>query len=97
MDDSPMAADDSQDIEAIINDVRRLLFKNMFDAGYDAQIFGQVLYNYYLVYVLLAGLMLLVAVIGAIVLTLEFNSNSTRPQIIDKQLSRKENFLSFRK
>lgn len=57
-------------------------------------VLGQVLYNYYLVSFLLAGLILLVALIGAIVLTLRFN-NAHKSQIVSRQLSRRDNFLSF--
>jgi len=50
-------------------------------------IFGQVLYNYYLLCFLLAGLILLVAMIGAIVLTLTFSSQR-KNELSSKQLSR---------
>lgn len=55
---------------------------------------GQVLYNYYLVCVLIAGFILLVALVGAIVLTLRFNSVNTH-QLTFRQLARTDSFISF--
>ncbi len=55
---------------------------------------GISLYNSYLICVLIAGLSLLVAIIGAIILTLNFNS----PIIFKKpalQLSRSDNVVTF--
>lgn len=60
------------------------------------EILGQVLFNYTYVCVLIAGLILLVALIGAIVLTLNFNTSQTT-QLATKQLSRSSNILVFRK
>ncbi len=57
-------------------------------------VLGQVLYNYYLICFLLAGLVLLVALVGAIILTLRFN-NVQKSQLTSRQLSRTDNFLSF--
>jgi NADH-quinone oxidoreductase subunit J len=59
-------------------------------------VFGQVLYNYYLSCILLAGLILLVALIGAIILTLNFNKFNGA-EIISRQLSRSKNTLNFYK
>lgn len=64
------------------------------DSLNNIDVLGQVLYNYYLVSFLLAGLILLVALIGAIVLTLRFNSTH-KTQIVSRQLARRDNFLSF--
>jgi uncharacterized membrane protein len=55
---------------------------------------GQVLFNYYSSCFLLAGLVLLVAMIGAIVLSLNFN-NTGNIQLIYRQLSRSDNFFYF--
>ncbi len=57
-------------------------------------VLGQVLYNYYLICFLLAGLVLLIALVGAIILTLRFN-NVQKSQLTSRQLSRTDNFLSF--
>jgi len=57
-------------------------------------VLGQILYNYYLLCFLLAGLILLVAMIGAIVLTLNFRSQR-KNELVSRQLSRSENFLAF--
>jgi len=48
---------------------------------------GQLLYTYYFIYFLIAGMILLVAMVGAIVLTLQFNK-SVKNQLIFRQLSR---------
>ena len=78
-----------------------LFFRNyektyFFDNLYNIDILGQALYNHYLVCFLLAGLILLVALIGAIVLTLRFNTLK-KTQSIFRQLSRTDNILSFTK
>jgi len=56
--------------------------------------FGQVLYNYYLLLFLIAGLILLVAVIGAVVLTLE-HKKLNKSVITFRQLSRGKNSVKF--
>lgn len=48
---------------------------------------GQILYTYYFIYFLIAGLILLVAMIGAIVLTMQFN-RQVRRQVVYRQVSR---------
>lgn len=65
-----------------------------FDTFYNIDVFGQVFYNYYLVYLPLAGFILLIALVGVIVLTLEFNKPK-KTQLGSKQLSRTDSFLSF--
>jgi NADH:ubiquinone oxidoreductase subunit 6 (subunit J) len=78
-----------------------LFFRNyeksyFFDILYNIVVLGQALYNHYLVCFLLAGLILLVALIGAIVLTLRFNTVQ-KTQSVFRQLSRTDNILSFAK
>lgn len=57
-------------------------------------VLGQVLYNYYIECFLLAGLLLLVALLGSISLTLTY-SNNRKGQLANKQLARSSKFLSF--
>lgn len=57
-------------------------------------VLGQVLYNYYLASFLVAGLILLIALVGSIVLTLRFNRVPNK-QLISRQLARTNNFLAF--
>ena len=64
------------------------------DSLNNIDIMGQALFNYYLVAFLLAGIILLIALIGAIVLTLRFNNTETS-QIVNRQLARTDNNLSF--
>ncbi len=66
----------------------------LIDSLNNIDVLGQVLYNYYLVCFLVAGLILLVALVGAIILTLRFN-NVHKSQLTSRQLSRTDNFLSF--
>ena len=68
--------------------------EHLFDTFSNIDIFGQVLYNYFLICFLLAGLILLVAMVGAISLTLTFKSNR-KNELVFRQLSRSENFLTF--
>lgn len=69
-------------------------FDNYLDNLTSIDVLGQSLYNYYLVCFLLAGLILLVAMVGAIVLTLNFSSQR-RNELVSRQLSRSDNFLAF--
>ena len=69
-------------------------FDNSLDALTSIDVLGQSLYNYYLLCFLLAGLVLLVAMIGAIVLTLNFSSQR-KNELVSRQLSRSDNFLAF--
>jgi len=72
------------------------LYNNIFnfDSLNNIDILGQVLYNYFLVCFLLAGLILLIALIGAIVLTLRFNTFQKKQHVF-RQLSRTDNLFSF--
>ena len=65
-----------------------------FDSLNNIDVLGQFLYNYFLVSFLLAGLILLIALVGAIVLTLKFSSLQ-KGQLVYRQLSRTDNCLSF--
>lgn len=69
-------------------------FENFLDTLNNIDVLGQGLYNYFLICFLLAGLVLLVAMIGAIVLTLNFSSQR-KNELVYRQLSRSDNFLSF--
>ena len=64
-----------------------------FDALSSEFFLGQVLYNYFILCVLLAGLILLVGMIGAILLTLNFKSNTG--ELSYRQIARSDQFLSF--
>ena len=72
----------------------RVLSIQNFDTFSNLDVLGQVFYNYYLVYLPLAGIILLIALLGAIVLTLNFNKPK-KAQLDSKQLSRTDAFLSF--
>lgn len=56
-------------------------------------ILGQVLYNYSVICFLLAGLILLLALIGSIILSLDFSK--IKLNFIFKKLGRSSNFFSF--
>lgn len=66
----------------------------LIDSLNNIDIMGQALFNYYLVAFLLAGIILLIALVGAIVLTLRFNHSETG-QLVNRQLARTDNTLSF--
>jgi NADH-quinone oxidoreductase subunit J len=57
-------------------------------------VLGQHLYNRFLPCFLLAGLILLVAMVGAICLTLKFTSER-KSELSSRQLARSDNILSF--
>jgi NADH-quinone oxidoreductase subunit J len=69
-------------------------FDGVFDSLDNISVLGQGLYNYFLVCFLLAGIVLLVSMVGAIVLTLNFSSQR-KNELVYRQLSRSDNFLSF--
>jgi len=69
-------------------------FQNTFDTLGSIDVLGQGLYNFFVPCFLLAGLILLTAMIGAIILTLRFNSRR-KNELVFRQLSRTDNFLSF--
>ena len=66
----------------------------LFDSLSNLNILGQILYNYYTSSFLIAGLVLLVAMIGSIVLTLNLSSKR-KTELLYKQLARSENSFSF--
>ena len=93
------------EIEALLTKVtlckysidNRYLAKEMNDISFDylgnINILGQSLFNYYSLSFLLAGLVLLVALVGAVSLTLNFHTQK-KSQVTFKQLSRTDAFLS---
>jgi NADH-quinone oxidoreductase subunit J len=70
------------------------VFENYIDNLNSIDVLGQCLYNYYLTCFLLAGLILLVAMVGAIVLTLSFTS-VRKNELPVRQMSRSDKFLAF--
>lgn len=67
---------------------------DLIDYSTNIEALGQILYTYYFIYFLIAGLILLIAIMGAIVLTLTFNKNS-KAQLTYKQVSRNFNNAIF--
>jgi NADH-quinone oxidoreductase subunit J len=61
-------------------------FKKL-DLTTNIEALGQILYTYYFVYIIIVGALLLIAMLGAIVLTLVINKNS-RLQAVHNQVSR---------
>lgn len=71
-----------------------LSFFNNFDSVVSTIFFGQILFNYYTLNVLLIGFTLLIALIGTIALTHNFFIRSKK-EINFRQLSRSKTFLSY--
>ncbi len=70
---------------------------NLIDKLSNTELLGQILYQEFISCFLLCGILLLIAMLGAIVLTQNFSSNRTN-EIVSRQLSRGENiFYSFEK
>jgi NADH-quinone oxidoreductase subunit J len=68
----------------------RLEFENWFNfinPISNLEAIGQILYTYYFIYFIQAGIVLLIAMIGSIVLTMQFNKFNKRQQI-SEQISR---------
>ena len=71
-------------------------YSTIIDNLSNIDVIGQSLYNYYLSVFLIAGFILLVAMIGAICLTLKFSS-LRKNELANRQLSRSNHFLSYLK
>jgi len=69
-------------------------FDIIIDPFFNIDIFGQSLYNYFSLCFLIGGLILLVAMLGAILLTLKY-SGKRKNELFSRQLSRSDNFISF--
>jgi NADH-quinone oxidoreductase subunit J len=67
---------------------------SIFDNTDGVQLIGRVFFVDYYLYLLLAGIVLLLALIGAVVLTLKFD-NSLNYQIISRQMARDANSAVF--
>jgi NADH-quinone oxidoreductase subunit J len=67
---------------------------SIFDNADSVQLLGRVLFVDYYVYLLLAGIVLLLSLVGAVVLTLKFD-NSLHYQIISRQMARDANSAVF--
>ena len=69
---------------------------DLIDSVTDVEIYGQVLYSYFVLQVLVAGLILLLVLIGVVYLTNTYNSdNQTRGQNVFKQLARKSKYFLY--
>lgn len=60
---------------------------DLIDSATDIEVYGQVLYSYFVLQLLVAGLILLVVIIGVIYLTNTYNSKQNVDQSTFKQLS----------
>lgn len=69
-------------------------YLKLVDSLYNIDVFGQSLYNYFTLCFLVSGFILLVAMLGAIVLTLNY-SGHRKVQSNLRQLSRKDTFLTY--
>ena len=73
-----------------------LNYYDRIDIFSDIEALGQLLYSHYIVQFLVAGFILLLAVIGAVVLTMNNNMQNTKNQMFFKQISRDyKNILLF--
>ena len=73
-----------------------LNYYDRIDVFSDIEALGQLLYTHYIVQFLVAGFILLLAVIGAVVLTMNNNMQNTKNQMFFKQISRDyKNILLF--
>ena len=65
----------------------------LIDSTSDIEIYGQVLYSYFVLQFLIVGLILLVVLIGVVYLTNTYTSNKTVDQSVYKQLSVSSKFF----
>lgn len=59
------------------------------------EVLGQLIYTYYFFYFLIAGIILLVAMVGAIVLTLNFKQKAKHQFVFKQILREKKNSIYF--
>ncbi len=71
-----------------------LEFSYHLDSLKDIETLGQVLFNYFPIYFIVAGLLLLAALIGSIILIIDVNK-STQSNVVFRRLSRSDNFIAF--
>jgi NADH-quinone oxidoreductase subunit J len=71
-----------------------IILNNSIDILSDINVLGQMLFNHYIFCFIFAGLILLVALIGAISLSYDFNLFRTK-NVIFRQLNRSSNTLLF--
>jgi len=64
------------------------------DSLKDIEVLGQLLFNYFSIYVVIAGLLLLAALIGSIILIIDVNK-SIQSNVVFRRLSRSDNFIRF--
>lgn len=65
------------------------------DSLTEVEVIGQILYTHYVLQFLIVGLILFLAVIGAIILTFDFSHQNEKSQITFKQLSRTYSSVLF--
>jgi NADH-quinone oxidoreductase subunit J len=70
----------------LANDFKNWILK--LDMLLDLEVLGQVLSINFVLQLLIAGLILFLGIIGSVVLTLNFKSQKTKPQIFYRQLSK---------
>lgn len=63
------------------------------DSITDVEVYGQLLYSYFVLQFLIAGLILLLVLVGVVYLTNNYNNNQVIEQSIFKQLSRNSKFV----
>ena len=66
---------------------------DLLDAALDIEIYGQLLYTYFVLELLVAGLILLVVTIGVVYFTNIYNNKQTMDQSTFKQLSISSNYF----
>lgn len=67
---------------------------DLIDSISDVEVYGQVLYSYFVLQLLVTGLILLLVLIGVVYLTNHYNTmNVTRDQAVFKQLARESKFF----
>ncbi len=82
--------------ESFFNTDSSLIVLSFLENLYNINILGQTLFNYTAVCVLIAGLILLISLLGAIVLTLK-NNSLQKNQLITRQLAKSTNVLIYKK
>lgn len=84
------------DSNIIINSFYLNKYQNWYDlvdSITDVEVYGQVLYSYFVLHFLIAGFILLLVLVGVVYLTNNFNNEKVLEQSTFKQLSRNSKFF----
>ena len=83
----------TQETVTLLSQNRYINWYNLLDSTSEIEVYGEILYSYFVLQFLVVGLILLVVLIGVVYLTNKYTSNRTVDQSTYKQLSISSKFF----